>query len=338
MPLLLTQDDFRPLLEKPDFFADVFQVNRNALLQQQPGNPGYLSWLAFPLGEEGRRFNINALATRENGTSIRVFPVSGGPIQPARNGYYALLVDNQDGQLLALLATDDLSPLRTAAPVGLASAYLACPGATTLAMLGSGIQARHFLRAIRSALPALQAARVFSPTGEHRERYATEMSTRADLRVVAVESARAAVEGADIICIAANGRGPLLDTAWIKPGALVISITGQGVPSDLNARVIVPALEGPTVRPSGWDPRPVMATTGGRDPSTIGTTLAAILQGTGTARLRDDEIVLYEQRGSYAWDAALLRWAYDWARDHQAGTSFQLSSTRNLETAHSMLS
>lgn len=326
MPLLLTQNDFRPLIGGPDFFTDAFRIIRDALLQQNSTNLGYLSWLAFPLGEEGRRFNINALATPDNGTSIRVFPVSGGDIHPPQNGYFAVLIDNTDGQLLALMATDDLSPLRTSAPVGLASSYLARPGATTLAMLGSGIQAQHQLRAIRHAVSSLKTVQVFSPTAEHRSSYASKMSEQLGLPVEAVASAQRAIEGADIVCITANGRGPALDTAWVRPGALVISLTGQGLPSDLVARVVVPAFEGPAVRPSGWDPRPVMATAGGRNPATISTTLLEVMRGTAAARQHDDDLVLYEQRGSYTWDAALLRWAYEWALEHHVGTSFQLSS------------
>lgn len=328
MPLLLTQDDLRPLLEGPDFFARIFQVIRDALLEQHSTTPGHLSWLAFPLGDETRRFNINALSTPLDGTSIRVFPVSGGDIHPEENGFFALLLDNQDGRLQALLATDDLSPLRTSAPVGLASAYLARPGSTTLGMLGSGLQAQHHLRAIAAAMPTLESAFVFSPTEEHRDAYATRMSAQTGLTVKAVSSARAAVEGADIICITANGRGPALETAWIRPGALLISITGQGLPPGLAARVVVPALTGPAIRPSGWDPRPVMACNGGRDPATIAATLLEIMRGSVLPRVSGDEIVLYEQRGSYAWDAALLRWVYTWAVEHQAGTAFQLSSPR----------
>jgi ornithine cyclodeaminase/alanine dehydrogenase-like protein (mu-crystallin family) len=326
MPLLLTQNDFKPLIGGPEFFTGAFRVIQDVLLQQNSTNLGYLSWLAFPLGEEGKRFNINALATPDHGTSIRVFPVSGGDIHPPQNGYFAILIDNKDGQLLALMATDDLSPLRTSAPVGLASSYLARSDATTLAMLGSGIQAQHQLRAIRHAVSSLKTVRVFSPTADHRSHYAAKMSEQTGLPVEAVASAQRAVEGADIVCITANGRGPGLDAAWVRPGALVISLTGQGLPPDLAARVVVPALEGPAIRPSGWDPRPVMATAGGRNPATIGTTLLEIMRGTAPARQHHDDIVLYEQRGYYTWDAALLRWAYNWALEHHVGTNFQLSS------------
>ena len=331
MPLLITQDDLRPLIEGPTFFADLFQVIRDALLQQQSSDLGYMSWLAFPLGEEARRFNINALATPNYGTSIRVYPVSGGDIHPPRNGFFTLLIDNRDGQLQALMATDDLSPLRTSAPVGLASMYLARPGSTTLALLGSGQQARHHLRALAAGNTSLTNVRVFSPHEDHRQHFATTMSARTGLRIEAVASAQRAVEGADIVCIAANGRGPLLETAWVQPGALVISITGQGVPADLAARVVVPALEGPAVRPSGWDPRPVMKSAGGRDPLTIAATLLEIMCGEAPARLRESDIIVYEQRGAYSWDAALLRWAYQWALENEAGTSFQLTSVTSPE-------
>ncbi len=53
MPLLLTQDDLRPLIEGPMFFTDLFQVIRDALLRQQSGSLGHLSWLAFPWDKKG---------------------------------------------------------------------------------------------------------------------------------------------------------------------------------------------------------------------------------------------------------------------------------------------
>ncbi|MBA2395939.1 MAG: ornithine cyclodeaminase family protein [Ktedonobacteraceae bacterium] len=333
MPLLLTQADLRPLVEDSRSFADIFRVIQDSLLQRQGDDLGYLSWLAFPLGQKERRFNTNVLTTPIDGTSVRIFPISGGDIHPAGDGYVALLIDNEDGHLQAIMATDDLSPLRTSAPVGLACTHLARPGATTLAMIGSGIQARYHLRAISHGVPTLQTVRVFSPTPEHRRQYATEMSRETRLDIEAVASAQKAVEHADIICIAANSRKPLMDANWVQPGALVVSITGQGLPHDLIKRVVVPAAAGPVVLPSGWDPRPIMKAGGGRDHLTIGATLADVIRETAPARLHADDIVVYEQRGSYAWDAALLRWAYNWALEHRVGTNFQLTSTPNTKGA-----
>lgn len=100
------------------------------------------------------------------------------------------------------------------------------------------------------------------------------------------------------------------------------------VAPDLCARLAVPAREGPAVRPSAWEPHPPypMSANGAIDPATISVTLVDVLQGASPARERDGETVLYVQLGAGAWDAALLHWAYTWAREHQVGTVFHFTS------------
>ncbi|MDQ2713440.1 MAG: hypothetical protein M3Z08_00865 [Chloroflexota bacterium] len=55
MPLLLNQHDLRPLLTGETFYADLFQVIRDALLRQKPDEPGAVSWLAFPTTQEQQK-------------------------------------------------------------------------------------------------------------------------------------------------------------------------------------------------------------------------------------------------------------------------------------------
>jgi ornithine cyclodeaminase/alanine dehydrogenase-like protein (mu-crystallin family) len=325
MPLLLTQNDIRQLINGEDFVEDIFQVIQGALFRQS-GKQGHMSWLAFPLLQEGRRININALSVSDYGVSVRIFPVSGGP-RPSKDGYLALLLDGQDGQVKAFIAMDDLNPLRTSAPVGLACRYLAPRHATTLAMLGSGTQARYHLHVLHRAIPSLKTVHVYSPTTEHRYGYATEMSKQTGLQVESTTSAKEAIVNRDIVCITAASREPLFEAAWIKPGALITSLTGQGLPSDLRARVVVPTSEGPEVRSSGWDPWPILAAMGGRNTVTTTTTLIEVMHGTAQARSQSDEIVLYEQRGAYVWDAAIIDWVYRWAHHHHVGTNISLTSS-----------
>lgn len=152
MPLLVTQDDLRPFVD--EYVEEVLQVIREALLHQHPDQLGYLTWWAFPLAHEERRINIHALMSPQAGTTIRVYPTVGN--RESKDTSLVLLFDDQDGHLLALLAGDDLTPLRTAAPVALACQYLARPDASTLAMLGSGEQSRYQLRLILHQLPSLR--------------------------------------------------------------------------------------------------------------------------------------------------------------------------------------
>jgi ornithine cyclodeaminase/alanine dehydrogenase-like protein (mu-crystallin family) len=329
MPLFLSQDDLRPLFTSPTFYPQLFQVIRDALLRQQDDRPGVVSWLAFPTAMEQQQINLHLLTTPVEGTSVRIFPHRVGA--QARDSMFTLLFNDQDGSLLALISLDDLGPLRTAAPVACAAEYLAPRQADTLALLGSGLQARYHLLGLRHALPELKQVRVYSPTVEHRQHFAMQMQTEIGGTVVAVDSAQQALEGADVIAVTAASQQPIFASSDVRPGALVTSIASRAVPPDLaaRARVMVPALVGPRHHPSGWNPFPFQLN-GGRDPSTVSVTLVDLLHNRGAARQREEEIVLYLQSGSFAWDGAMVRWLYDWAMKQHVGTTFAISTQERM--------
>jgi alanine dehydrogenase len=325
MPLLLSQDDLRPLFASATFYPRLFQVIRDALLSQHDDQPGVVAWLAFPTAEEDQQVNLHLLTTPVEGTSLRIFPHRVGA--QARDSMFTLLFNDHDGSLLALISLDDLGPLRTAAPVAFAAQYLAPPRAGTLALLGSGLQARYHLLGLRHALPMLEQVRVYSPTAEHRSNFAAQMQEETGVAIVAVESARQAIEGADVVAVAAASQQPIFASSDVRPGALVTSIAGRAVPPDLSARarVVVPSLIGPLHHPSGFDPFPFKLN-GGRDPSTVNVTLVDILRGQGVARQQEEETVLYTQSGSFAWAGAMARWLYDWAVVQHVGKPFSIST------------
>jgi alanine dehydrogenase len=325
MPLLLNQDDLRPLLSGATFYPELFQLIRASLLRQDNQRPGVVSWLAFPTAQEAQKINLHLMSTPVEGTSIRLFPHRVGA--QARDSMAALLFDENDGHILALIALDDLGPLRTSAPAAFAAQLLAPPQSTTLALIGSGLQARYHLQGLRHALPTLTHVRVYSPTPEHRQHFADEMSKETGLNVEAVETSRQAIQGADVIAVTAASFAPTFAAEDVQPGALVTNVAVRAVPPDLynRARLVVPDLTGPDHHASGWDPFPFKLN-GGRPASMIATTLVDILREVGSARQSAEDIVIYEQTGSFAWDGAILRWPYDWAVQHQIGTPFHLSS------------
>lgn len=53
--------------------------------------------------------------------------------------------------------------------------------------------------------------------------------------------------------------------------------------------------------------------------------MAEILNGSRRARERDGDVVIADMLGAGIWDVALLRWAYDWAIAHEAGSTLNLS-------------
>jgi len=94
-------------------------------------------------------------------------------------------------------------------------------------VLGARGQARGQLAAVKAAMPQIEEAVVYSPTPASRTRFATSMSEILGIPVTAVDSAREAVEGADIVLSATNSNIPTFDGAWLSPGTHVCSLVSS---------------------------------------------------------------------------------------------------------------
>src|SRR5712691_8987550 len=105
-----------------------------------------------------------------------------------------LLNDPQTGAPLAVMDGRLITEMRTAAVSAAATKLLASPDAKVLAILGSGVQARSHLEALR-LVRRFEEVRVWSPTQEHAESFAEEIGAEA-------MSAEAAVRGADVVVTA----------------------------------------------------------------------------------------------------------------------------------------
>jgi len=236
------------------------------------------------------------------------------------------LFDGQSGDLLAVIAGGELNVWRTAAPAGLACRYLAQPGTKTVALLGSSRQARGQIVSISRTVSSLEKVRVFSPTEEHRKSFAAKMSVWLGIEVEAVVSARAAIDGAEIISLATNSRIPVLQHEWIVPGALIISITSGQLSADLVARSRVIAtwkgelLEGIPPR----EPYTTMMAAGTWSEKELGAEFAEIILGQKPARINPTDTIVFESLGMPAFDATAAAWAYRWALERKIGKEFAL--------------
>jgi ornithine cyclodeaminase/alanine dehydrogenase-like protein (mu-crystallin family) len=126
------------------------------------------------------------------------------------------LVDPQTGAPLAIMDGRLITEMRTAAASAAATNRLASPGAKILAILGSGVQARSHVEALR-LVRNFEEIRVWSPTHEHADRFAKEISAKAT-------SAEKAVREADVVVTVTNSKVPILRGAWLKPGCHVNAV------------------------------------------------------------------------------------------------------------------
>src|SRR6266513_3949750 len=84
------------------------------------------------------------------------------------------LVDPQTGTPLAIMDGRLITEMRTAAVSAAATKLLAAPDTKILAILGSGVQARSHVEALR-LVRNFEEIRVWSPTVEHAEQFAQDI-------------------------------------------------------------------------------------------------------------------------------------------------------------------
>jgi len=126
------------------------------------------------------------------------------------------LVDPQTGTPLAVMDGRLITEMRTAAVSAVATKLLASSDAKVLAILGSGVQARSHVEALR-LVRQFEEIRVWSPTPEHAKRFAQEIGAIAT-------SAEEAVRDADVIVTVTSSKTPVLKGDCLKPGCHVNAI------------------------------------------------------------------------------------------------------------------
>jgi ornithine cyclodeaminase/alanine dehydrogenase-like protein (mu-crystallin family) len=211
--LFFSESDVRRLLPMPEavrLMRQVFQDLAAGRAQNQPRHRLVLpsgSVLHSMAGACGKYFGTKIYSTHPHHGAHFLF----------------LLYAAEDARPLALFEANILGQIRTGAATGFATDLLARADAETLAIIGTGFQARTQMEAVLSVRP-IREVRVWGRTPERRERFAEECAMAFGTPVSAAASAELAVRGADIIVTATNSRVPVLEADWVKPGAHINAV------------------------------------------------------------------------------------------------------------------
>jgi alanine dehydrogenase len=160
-------------------------------------------------------FSMSALLPQSGAMGTRLLALGGG----RETQGFLVLFDYHTNRCLSILDDSTLHMYRTGAPMGLASKYLARRDSRVVGCIGSAPMARGSLTMVRTALPSISGAKVYSPTKRHRERFAEEMSQQLQMAVTPVGSAEEAVDGADVVITATNADRPVVADSAIPEGA-----------------------------------------------------------------------------------------------------------------------
>jgi ornithine cyclodeaminase/alanine dehydrogenase-like protein (mu-crystallin family) len=222
--LLLSADELR--LALPIHLA--IQAMRNAYAQFSAGHA------TVPLRErieiadqDGTILFMPAFLHESGDLGIKIVSVFPNNLSRGIPTIHALMIalDSLTGAPMAVLEGAALTAIRTGAGSGAATDLLARTDSKTVAIIGSGVQARTQLEAV-CTVRKIEHAVVFSLDHEGAHQFVQELAGKGSIppRLEVARSAADAVAEADIICTATTSTSPVFPFDSLKPGVHINAV------------------------------------------------------------------------------------------------------------------
>lgn len=224
---------------------------------------------------------------------VSVYPHNSRLGQPAHQAIIAVF-DEVTGAPSVVMGATYITAIRTAMTAALVAQALARPRATSLAIIGAGVQAEAHLEAFNHLTAPADiriASRHFPKAVELAERHRG---------AVAAPSVREAVDGADLVCCCTDAAEPVLADEWIGPGTHVSSVgSGPELPTALlsRAQLFVESRAATAPPPSG------AVELEGVDPESL-TEVGEVLAGRSGGRLSAESVTVFKSTGHAVEDVA----------------------------------
>ena len=130
-------------------------------------------------------------------------------------------VDN--GELLALMDTIEITTARTGAATAVAAKYLARGNSKTLSVIGCGAQGRISVRAMKEVFP-IQVVHAFDIDEAKAQIFAAEVTRDLAIPVTASTTIAEAVQGSDICVTCTTSKQPVLKLADVPRGIFIAAV------------------------------------------------------------------------------------------------------------------
>jgi ornithine cyclodeaminase/alanine dehydrogenase-like protein (mu-crystallin family) len=327
MPVLLTERDVRAVLPMPD----LIEAMRGALAEYSANRVVQPIRTVLEVGSGGGLFAVMPAVLNDP-------PVMGAKLVTVFNenhhrglpSHLAMIVvlDHATGELVALMDGRYITEARTAAVSAVSVQLLARPNASSLALIGSGVQARSHLEAIRH-VRALSEVRVWSPTARHREAFAADMSAATGIPVRASASASEAARGADIVVLATASVAPVVEDAAISGGAHICGVGAcrpdqREMPTAVVARsrIFVDSRAG-ALKEAGDILLPIRERA--IDETHIAGELGELALGRVAGRQNDSDLTIFKSLGMAVEDVVTARLVVERAKAAGLGQTFELT-------------
>jgi ornithine cyclodeaminase len=238
-----------------------------------------------------------------------------------------VLLDPHTGAFRALMDGRYITEARTAAVSAVSVDHLARDDARTLALIGSGVQARSHLEAI-ARVRNLTDVRVWSRSLGRREAFVLDMQPHTTARITMAPSPEAAVHNADIVVLVTASKEPVVRDEWIADGTHICAVgacrpTEREMDPALVARadLYVDSREG-GLKEAGDI---VLAIRDGAITADhIRGELGEVVSGTAPGRQSPGRVTIFKSLGMAVEDVAAAHLALARARERGLGMTFSM--------------
>jgi alanine dehydrogenase len=303
---VLGEQDVRAVLPMPDLIAAMEQ----ALVAYSSGRAVQPVRTVLEVGAERNYFGVMPAALDEpRALGAKLVTVYHGNHARGLPSHLAtiVLLDHATGAPVAVVDGRYITEARTGAVSAVSAKLLAREDASILAVIGSGVQARSHIEAIRH-VRTLRDVRVWSPHPSRRGAFVEEMRRVTGLAIRAMEDAASAVQGADLIVLATASGSPVIADGDVADGAHIMAVGAcrpdqREMPAALvaRARLFVDSRAG-ALKEAGDLLIPIRD--GHFDASHIAGELGEVASGAVAGRTDRDEVTIFKSLGMAVEDVA----------------------------------
>jgi len=250
---------------------------------------------------------------------ITVFHANSEAGLPSHQGI-VILFDAKHGQPLMLFDALEITAIRTAAASAVATKVLSREKSSTLAIIGSGEQAKRHIEAML-LVRNIKQINLWSRNEKNAKQFVNELSGEYNLPVHIKKNVQQAVDHADIICTVTSSKEPVLMGEWIAGGTHINAVgSSTAAARELDTAAIIKSKLFADCYESLFNeagdfliPKKEGAITDDHVKAEIG----EVLSGTKKGRVNDEEITVFKSLGIAAEDIFSAYHIYEKIKSHE---------------------
>src|SRR5258705_4613205 len=235
---------------------------------------------------------------------ITVFHANSEAGLPSHQGI-VILFDAKHGQPLMLFDALEITAIRTAAASAVATKLLSREKSATLAIIGSGEQAKRHIEAML-IVRNIKQINLWSRNEKNAKQLANELSGEYNLPVHIKKNVQQAMEHADIICTVTSSKEPVVMGEWVAAGTHINAVgSSTPVARELDTAAIVKSKLFTDCYESLFNEAGdflIPKKEGAIRDDHVKAEIGEVLSGTKKGREHDDEITVFKSLGIAAED------------------------------------